>query len=412
MISEAFKTWFKDPIRNEINEKTSPFIAAIPRKPVTENPFQIMLKYGRNGGLGARTEDGDLPEAGHRMYEQGKAETKNIFGRIALTEKLIRGSQNRNMSFEDQLTTQVEDLTKDAKDYFHRNIMSDHNGVFGIIKTVGTGSPVVLTLDTSQAKTMMQAFYPGQRIDTVHTNTGVVADSGLNIADVDYENGTITLATGEAVTITAAATSGISIQGAYGLELTGMTEILTPNTTIYGVDRSAHKWFNPINVSNNPSAVGTNAVLDPMQLTHLANRVKQNMGSDPDWILCNYGVEEAYEEAMMQYERNIDVQTVKGGHKVVVWKDIPISIEDYFPRNQLACIKTSSDADGEACLYIGQESDWDWMDRDGNVLSRVPNKAAYEATLLFYGELVCEKPGTQGLLTDILEYGQTAAAAA
>lgn len=51
-----------------------------------------------------------------------------------------------------------------------------------------------------------------------------------------------------------------------------------------------------------------------------------------------------------------------------------------------------------------QMSEFDWLDKDGAVMSRVPNKAAYEATLYKYADLGCSKIKGQTKITGIIEH--------
>ena len=49
-------------------------------------------------------------------------------------------------------------------------------------------------------------------------------------------------------------------------------------------------------------------------------------------------------------------------------------------------------------------ADWNWMDKDGAMLTRVPNKPAWEATLLCYCDLGCQRPAGQRMLYGITEH--------
>ncbi len=48
-------------------------------------------------------------------------------------------------------------------------------------------------------------------------------------------------------------------------------------------------------------------------------------------------------------------------------------------------------------------SDWEWMDQDGAVLSRVPNVDAYEATLFKYAEFATDARNAHFKLVDLTE---------
>ena len=48
-------------------------------------------------------------------------------------------------------------------------------------------------------------------------------------------------------------------------------------------------------------------------------------------------------------------------------------------------------------------NDWDWMNEDGAVLSRVANTDAYEAVLFIYHELATTKRNAHGKVLDLTE---------
>ena len=48
--------------------------------------------------------------------------------------------------------------------------------------------------------------------------------------------------------------------------------------------------------------------------------------------------------------------------------------------------------------------DWDWLDKDGSMFTRVANKPAWEATLVCYADLGCQRPAGQRMLYGITEH--------
>jgi hypothetical protein len=406
-MAHALKVFYKGPIRKQLNEKPSPYMAAIPKHDnMVMNPYKFTFEYGRSGGIGARAEDGDLPDASPRPGLKAEADAKNIYARLMLTDRLMKGSKNNLEAFYPELQHQIENLLTDAKDMLARNIMTSSTGVFGLV-TSKSGQVITLDLTTITAKgefTLMNAFAPGQVIDTVNLTSGAVVDSGLNIVNMDYKAGTITIQTGQ--TIAAAAGNGIVLHGDYTFEMTGLQEILKPDSTIYTVDRSANKWFNPCVVDNSGTA-GTPAAFDGIILRELMDEIEVRAGSQPDFLVSDPGVNRAFINYMTQWSRNVDYQVLNGGWKSATFDGIPFTKDKYFAPNKLGVIKFGSDDDGEDCLYLGRLDDWDWLDADGNTLARVADKAAWEATLCMYGDQICEKPRAQGVLTDIQEVSST-----
>jgi hypothetical protein len=53
-------------------------------------------------------------------------------------------------------------------------------------------------------------------------------------------------------------------------------------------------------------------------------------------------------------------------------------------------------------LVIFAMSNYEWMQKDGAILSRVTNYDAYEATMFRYAEFAVKNRATQGVITDLL----------
>jgi len=397
-LANAFKTNYREPILVQLNEQAGPVWAALDKRneDVVANAFKITLEYGRSGGVGSRPENGDLPAASTRLYKQGEAVTKNVFAHISLTHKLLVGSMNRDMTLVvNELDRQTQNATTDAKDYISRNFMTDHSGKFGQVTSYAAGPPRVITLEVSAS--ILDAFYPGQVIDVL-TNLGVAKAQNLPIIDVDYDAGTVTI--DPSVTIGTAPAAGdiITIAGSHNSDLTGLMEILTKNNTIYGINRAQSKYFNP-NVQykdTNNDGTGTPAALDSMWIERAINDIEKRMGDHPDFIVCNYGVKRAYEEEQRQYSRNTEMLKVDGGFNLVSYNGVPISPEKYFPARSLAVLTMPN-------FYLGRVADWEWIDNDGSILNRIDNKAAFDATLALYAELICTKPAAQSFIGGIQE---------
>lgn len=49
--------------------------------------------YGRHGGIGNRSDDGNLPTPRSRQTKQAKWETKNLFAQIQISDKTMRASR-------------------------------------------------------------------------------------------------------------------------------------------------------------------------------------------------------------------------------------------------------------------------------------------------------------------------------
>ncbi|MFV0515777.1 MAG: phage major capsid protein [Aminipila sp.] len=388
-VSEALKIYFMPTVVKQLNEQSGPVFAAMKKKQQSApgNEFKFVLQYGRHGGIGARGETDDLPNASPRKNKQGSTSVKNLFARIQLTDKLLKTAKNDKVAFSDELTQQMKDITVDSNDMIRRNLCGSSLGKMGAVKTAVTVGKAVVVKDGT-----IEAFYEGQMVDILTDSSGTVTKSvdGKEIISVDRDNNTIYFK--DNVTVTA--DQIITLAGNYKLELTGLKDIMTKDTSIYGIDRSTHKWFNPIVMDKASS--GEMTVFDSIWLAQALRTADNRASSNPSFFVCSDGVEFAYVEEQQAYKRNTEIMTVEGGYKLPTYNGVPISAEKYYEHNVMDLLNMDD-------FVLAQLADWDWLDADGSVLSRVANKAAWEATMALYCDILCRRPVGQVRIQGIKE---------
>lgn len=372
-LEGALKTIYKGPIINQLDNGAGPVIASIEKSidMVSGNEFKWPMQYGRSGGIGARSETDDLPTPSPRTTIQAFASPKNLFARLSFSDKLIRTSKNSASSFADQVTLQMEDLTNDAKDMLRRNLVGKSDGIMGKVNAgVTAGKEVVV------AGGNIKYFYAGQLVDILTDNAGTVtkAVDAKQIVDVDYGTNTIIFAEN----VTVAKNEVITLAGNYKKELIGFGDIFTADTTIYGIDRSKNKWFNPQLLDKNATA------FDSMFMQEAIDQIEEFTGSKPNFIVCSSKTARAYVDEQNYYKRNMEYKKIQGGYDLMTYDNVPISKEKYMADGVIDLINTAD-------FKLARLNDWEWMDLDGKILSRIQNKAAYEGSMVCYEELICKK---------------------
>lgn len=387
-VENALKTYFKDPIITQLDNQSGPILAKIEKsaKNVVGNKFKFPLEYGRSGGVGARTELGDLPTPSPRKYAQAEAETKNIYARMSLSDKLLKTSRDSKASFVDQFTRQMDNLLFDANDMLRRMVCGTYTGEMGKVAAAVTAGKEITVADGR-----IYQFYPGQLVDIGTVDDGVFSAeaSAVEIADVDIDSNKIYMVSN----VTVSKDAIITLAGNFGLELTGLQDIMNLNV-LYGVDRTANRWFKPVTLDKYNEGVAQQ--FDSMWMQSAIDEIYKRTGERPDFFVCNDGVQRAYVDEQNTYKRNIQTKVVDGGYNLVTYNDIPITVEKYMPKETMYAITTPN-------LYLGRLADWDWMDEDGAILHRVSNKPAYEASLVMYGDLICQKPAANAVIKGIEE---------
>lgn len=376
--SEALKLHYLPGLQYQLNT-SNPLLAVMERdtKSVTGGEIRMALRYGRHGGIGNRADDGNLPTPRSRQTKQAKWETKNMFAQIQITDKTMRASRG-NGAFASLLEADLEDALADAKDDQERQLFGD-----------GTGKMAQCTAQTSVTTIVVddtKFFAEGQIIDVVAAATGNPVATEREILIVDHVAKSLKLS-GTAFTTTA--TDIVVRSGNYGLELTGLGAIFKENNTIYGIDRSQFKWFNP-------TVINTVGTISEIKIQNAVDEAERRAGGNVNIMAGSYGVRRAYQELLTATKRTVDVMKLKGGYSALLFNDIPITVSKYAPTGTLYGLDMST-------IKMYQIMDYQWLDEDGAVLSRIAGKPVWAATLAKYCDTGINKPAGSYVMNGITE---------
>lgn len=375
---EALKLFYLPGMQTQLNEAT-PILAVMDRdhENVVGSEIRMALRYGRHGGIGNRPDDGDLPTPRSRQTRQAKWETKNIFAQIQITDKTMKASRGAG-SFVSLLEAELDDALTDAKDDLERQLFGDGTGKMA---TCG----VTTASNTVEVDNTMY-FAEGQIIDIVTAASGIVVADNREIIVVDPDSSTITI---KGAPVTTTTNEIVTRTGNFMEEMTGLGSIFTPNNIIYGIDRAQNKWFNPTVIDK----VGT---ISEVRIQEAIDDVSKRAGGKIQLMAASYGVRRAYQELLLATKRTTDTMKLKGGYTALLYNDIPITVSKYSPEGVLYGL----DMDTFKMYHI---DDWKWLDEDGNMLSRVPGKAVWSATLARYLDLGMSKPAASFKMSGITE---------
>ena len=134
----ALKSVYLDVISEQLNSKVNPFLSAIEKSTndVWGKEVKKLAVYGMNGGVGAGTEDGDLPMASGNNYGQFVTTLKNLYGVIEISDKAIRASENNSGAFVSLLTAEMEGLIKSSTFNFGRMLFGDGSGILSKVDSI------------------------------------------------------------------------------------------------------------------------------------------------------------------------------------------------------------------------------------------------------------------------------------
>lgn len=378
---KALKTFYLGVLADQLNVGVNPLFAKIAQtsSDVWGKEVKKLAPYGINGGVGSGEENDNLPQSGGNNYAQFTLTLKNLFGKIELSDKAIRASQNSAGAFVNLLNAEMEGLLKASKFNFGRMIYGDGTGLIATTVAATTANKNQITVDS------IKGIIEGMTID-MYSSAGVkdTTFSGARITSIDRANKVVTLSA------TASTQYGagykIYVQGSKNNEITGLEAIFGNSEYIYGLKRSDFSFLKPYTKTVN-TAVSVSAIQDAIDV------VEETSGGAIDFIVTSYKMRKQYVDALCKNRTNIDYLTLDGGYKALSYSGIPF-VADRFVKDNDMYLLNSAD------FKLHQLCDWRWLEGEGGtVLHQVAGKACYSATLVKYADLLCERPMGQAKLT-------------
>lgn len=158
----ALKSFYLDAVTEALNMNVNPLLAQIKRSTadVWGKDVRKLVRYGINGGIGAGTETGNLPEASGNNYVQFVSSLKNLYGTIEISDKAIRASANNEGAFVNLLNDEMQSLIRSSSFNFGRMLYGDGSGSLCTIETVGSDNLVTADSVRALAEGMVVDFAP------------------------------------------------------------------------------------------------------------------------------------------------------------------------------------------------------------------------------------------------------------
>lgn len=388
----ALKEVYLGVVTDQLNTSINPLLAKINQttSDVWGKEIRKLAPYGINGGIGAGDEDGSLPSAAGNNYAQFVLELKNLYGKIEISDKAIRASQNSAGAFVNLLNAEMEGLIKASSFNFGRMLYGDGTG---ILANISNNTATTLTLDS------VTNIIEGMVVDIVKTD-GTVYSGGSSVRITSINRSTKvatinTTLTAEALKSTEGTSYAICVQGSYGKELTGLSAIFKDSGTLYGLDRSLYSWMIPY-IKNIKTSTQTTDISDIIMQTAI-DQLDEVSDSKVDFIVCSAGVKRNYQEYFNSYRTNVDIMELTGGYKAISYNGIPVVSDRFVKPNTLYLLNTKQ-------FNLHQLCDWQWLEgEDGRVIKQTQNKPTYTATLVKYADIICDQPSGQAMIEGITE---------
>lgn len=406
----VLKEDYKGPVREQLNN-ASVILAVVERnsEDIVGRRAVIPLHVGRNSGVGARAENADLPVAGSQRYDDVFIPIRSNYARIELTGQTIAVMSKDRGAFIRALRSEMDGAVDDATRDLARQVWGTSDG--RIAETAATTASTTVVLDAPTA-TQLDQLEEGFLIDigTVAAPTAVA--SGRSVTSVNRTAGTIVIS-GAAVTTTTA--HSIFRYGAGGAsdntgkindgqrELTGLQHIVDDDSVLHTLDPAVEpRWKSQVDDNG-----GTARNISENLVTKSIMTTDRRSGRATTLLVGSDGVFRSYANLLTGLKRVVNEMDLPGGYSGVTIgsprqgrrqtaQRLTLAWDRDAPANSLYGLDTGS-------LVFMELEDWDWMDKDGAILSRVANKDAYEATMFKYGDLACTRRNSHFRITAINE---------
>jgi hypothetical protein len=383
---KILKVLYLPPVRELLNNSTV-LLSRIEKQvqQVGGKSFTIPLHKSRNQAAGiGRAEAGTLPTAGQQGYTEAILPNKYVYGQIKVTGPVLAATRSNAYAFVEALTSEMKGLVKDTKRAVNRQFHSD--GVDALATYVsGTGTTAGVADDGLGNIFVHLPAGEAVTVDLLDiTNSYAVLDSAVT-ATRGASNGT----TGYAVTLSAnisgtAADGDVWVpSGTKGNQMMGIAGIIDDADPALGALQGLAVASNPLwkaqVIGSDSSLQDISFPLIQQGLSELAIN-SDFTEEDVKFFLMNYGVRDKYVELCTQERGWFNTMKIDGGFEAVEYNGKGFVPDSQCRRQRIYGITPET-------MKIYRSSDFDWIDKDGAVLSRVSGEDAYGATLFHYGNL-------------------------
>jgi hypothetical protein len=400
--ANILKVRYLDPIRDQLNNGTV-LLSKIGRdeQKISGKSWTVPLLSSRNVSAATAAADGGaLPTAGNQGYDVAVIPNAYMYGRIQISGPTIAAARDNAGAFVRAVESEVSGLVRDTKREFNRMLNGDGTGALaywtGADDTSGTnvddgqGNPFVhlpnsgtITCDvidatdysTELASDMVVTL--GAGTTTCYAITWSITTAASGTADGDY--------------LVKAGTHTYEVMG-----IEGIISASDPHTLsggLHALPVASKAFWKAQEYKNSGTKRDLSLALMQQPLTGIAVNSPFSE-EDVEFMLCNYNIRDKFISLLLADKRFVNTTKLAGGFTGIDFNGIPLVPDPQCKRGTIWYIVPES-------MKIYRTMDFDWMDKDGAMLSRVTNYDAYEATLAHYGNLGCTARNANAVLGDL-----------
>jgi hypothetical protein len=444
--SEVLKTFYLPAIQEQLNHGTIlSDLLDVNEEDISGKDAKIECHYGRSSGTGARADGASLPTATYQKYITATVPMKYIYGRIYVTGPTMAATRDERGAYAKALDSEIRGITRDLKMEVNRMLWGCGWGMVarwhsGDLNTAlncpkkyrdnsaggdgfGTTFGGKYLTDRGDAVFCVVSGMSGTSA-TYTVGTSSIAATAVSKSRTDYD--VVTCGTdagnpaeGDWFVRPASFALWTASGNAQRLEMMGLRGIVTDqnmeeimlydktNTpqlagdglyvdSLQGLSSEDYSWWQAqVDIHASGRYKGQRALTLNLMDT-MFDKTEEIAGKDygPDLILTTRPLRREYTDLCRADRRFVNTMTLDGGWKAIDYNGIPFTVDNDAIDGEIHFLTTKD-------LQIYRMSDYDWMDKDGSIMSRISGVDAYEAILFRYAELGCRRRNSQGVLCDL-----------
>lgn len=357
--------------------------------------FPVMT--AREGGVGARSENSSLPRANASTQTQASIEAVTLVARAQFSKQLAVQSRTDIGAFARGAERIMKNITEAVYNDSNRQVFGVEvadgvggawggtTGLFGTVTATANNQAPVVSSTANIEKGMSIAF--GTKTELQGSGWATAIVTGITSSTVFTTDANVDVVAGDGVV------RGDADGNSYNQELTGLNFIVNATVTLQGLTVASH----PSWVSTVTDAASAFFMTDE-KIQLMIDTIGDVVGDEPDMIACHRLQRRLWLSTQLPNKRYTD-QNISGGFSgklTYSGGDSPIElfVDKHCPSTTAYFLNS-----GDLKQFI--QEDWKWMDDDGAVLSRVQNKANFEATMTTMRQLGCYRRNSHGKYTSL-----------
>lgn len=393
--SAALKVYYSNQRMIQLTYKDAPLYAMLNKvKNFEGSSYPLPMRVTNPQGRSATFSNAQAQKTPSK-YRTFQLTRVNDYSLASITTEAILASASNPGAFVRLATAEIDGALESLKRSIAFSLYGDGSGALAAVSSISSANPAVITLLNAEeivkfeVGQLLQARLGGTaRVFATGVNTATVAavdrDAGTITTDVDNSGNTDTIVSGDT----------LNVVGDYNAKLSGLAAWIPASapgaTPFFGVDRSIDATrLGGVRVSS------TGKPLDEAMID-AARRINRE-GGNPDYAFMSFDKWSALEKTLGSRVIYEEVDVAGIGFTAIVVNGptgkIRCMADRDCPSNRIYLLTMDTWA-----LYSLKEPIM-IVDLDGNKMLREASADAYEVRCAFYGQMGCDAPGQNAVMT-------------